>query len=77
MGKHLKELLESIKSPLIKEVRGKGLFMSLELHKEKNMKTKIKVSGKDLSMILLQKGLISKATHESTIRLTPALTIKE
>lgn len=69
LGPVLLAEVAKIKSPLIKEVRGRGLFVGIE------MKSDLKVDGNDLAKILMKKGLVTKATHDSTIRLAPALVI--
>ncbi len=71
MGQLFKEELEDICSPLIKEVRGRGLFVSIELHPDS------KVDGHDLTYKLMENGLLTKATHTYTVRFAPALVINE
>lgn len=56
---------------MIKEVRGKGLFVALEI------KDTAKVDGNDLSKLLFERGLLTKATKSTTLRLAPALTVDE
>ena len=73
LGPIFKSELEKIKSPLIKEVRGRGLFVGLEIKTEEG----ISVTGVHLAKILAKHGLLTKATHDSTVRLTPALVVKE
>ena len=58
-------------SPLIKEVRARGLFCGLEF------KHDLPVDGNDFAKILCKNGLLTKATHDSTVRFTPALVVKE
>ena len=55
----------------IKEVRGKGLLTAFEMHKANHL------DGHAVSVNLLSKGIYAKETHHSTVRLAPALTIKE
>jgi ornithine--oxo-acid transaminase len=69
MGELLLSEISSIDSDLIKEVRGRGLFVGLEL------KPELKVDGNDLAKILCKKGLLTKSTHDYTIRLAPPLVI--
>lgn len=69
MGKHLMSGLKSIKSPLFKEVRGRGLFLGIEI------KDGVGVDGNDFAKVLFKKGLITKATHDMTCRFSPALVI--
>jgi ornithine--oxo-acid transaminase len=71
MGDILQEKLSEIKSPLIKETRGRGLFRAIELTHDS------KVVGDDLTKIFMKNGLLSKASHDYSIRLAPALCIKE
>ena len=57
-----------ISSPIITEVRGKGLWIGIEID------TKI-ISGRELCKRLLTKGILSKETHDSVIRFAPPLVI--
>ena len=65
----LKAELEQIRSPLFKEVRGRGLFVGVEIKAEAH------VDGNHFSKLLMKHGLLTKATHDSTIRLAPPLVI--
>lgn len=71
MGEIFKSELQKINCDLYKEVRGRGLFIGVEL------KHDLKVNGNHFAKILAKHGLLTKATHESTIRLSPALVIQE
>ncbi len=71
MGEIFQEQLEQIKSPLIKETRGRGLFRAIETVPDS------KIKGDDLAYILMKLGLLTKASHDFSIRLAPALIIKE
>ena len=65
LGAYLKERLEGITSPLIREVRGKGLFIGIDLH----------VEARPICERLMAKGILAKETHVNTIRLAPPLTV--
>ena len=69
-GSYLLEELKKISSPVIKQIRGKGLWIGVEID------TKI-INGRNMSERLLSKGILSKETHASTIRFAPPLTIKK
>jgi ornithine--oxo-acid transaminase len=69
MGSTLAYMLYSLNNPLIKEVRGRGLFIGIEFHHD------IPVYSSDILLLLMEKGVASKQTHKYTIRLTPALNI--
>ena len=68
LGDFFKEALINIKSNVIKEVRGKGLWIGVVI--DTNY-----VSGKDLSKLLLKEGILCKETHETVIRFAPPLVI--
>ena len=57
-----------MKSNVITDVRGKGLWIGVEIDPSY-------ISGKELSMLLLKKGILSKETHETVIRFAPPLII--
>ncbi|KZD22450.1 ornithine--oxo-acid transaminase [Tardiphaga robiniae] len=70
VGAHLLDRLSAIKNPIIREVRGRGLFAGVELHR--NM-----VSAGTVISRLLQAGVLTKDTHRNTIRFAPPLIIDE
>lgn len=69
MGEIMQDKLSSIKSPLIKDIRGRGLFRSIEVVHD------ARVDGNDLAHELVDLGLLTKGCHTYTIRLSPALVI--
>ena len=68
MGDYLMAGLSAIKSPYVKEVRGKGLFIGVELHKDAG-------GARRFCEALMGKGLLCKETHENVIRFAPPLII--
>ena len=54
---------------IVKDIRGKGLFWGVEFIPE--------VPAKKVVKALMAKGVLSKDTHESTIRLAPSLLISK
>ena len=54
----------------IKEVRGKGLLTAFEMFDEKHL------DGHKVSVGLMDRGVYAKETHNTTVRLAPALTIE-
>ena len=68
MGDYFKESLLNMNSKIIKEIRGKGLWLGVEIDPEL-------ISGKDLSKMCLEHGILCKETHETTIRFAPPLVI--
>ena len=68
LGRYFKSQLQSIDSSIINEVRGKGLWIGMELNESK-------VNAKDLCLLLLNEGLLCKETHKTVIRFAPPLMI--
>lgn len=70
MGARFLDGLKEIKSPHIKEIRGRGLMIALELYPESS-------GARQFCYKLADKGMLCKETHEDTIRFAPPLVIKE
>ena len=68
VGAHLLDRLSSIESPIIREVRGRGLFAGVELHRDR-------ADARTVAERLLQAGVLTKDTHRNTIRFAPPLII--
>ena len=68
MGDYLMAELAAIDSPLIKDVRGRGLFVGIEI--EPTL-----ASARDVCEALMDRGLLSKETHATVVRLAPPLVI--
>ncbi len=68
MGTHLLAQLRTIRSPLIRDVRGKGLFVGLEVDRER-------ITARDVVDRLLARGILSKDTHGTVVRFAPPLVI--
>lgn len=65
LGEYFKSELQKINHPAIKEVRGRGLFIGVELHE----------SARPFCEALKEKGLLCKETHDAVIRFAPPLVI--
>tara|TARA_B100001027_G_scaffold213386_1_gene184027 strand:+ start:3652 stop:4887 length:1236 start_codon:yes stop_codon:yes gene_type:complete len=70
LGDYFKSKLKSIDNKIIKDVRGKGLWIGMELHESE-------VNAKDLCLMLLNEGLLCKETHKTVIRFAPPLMISK
>jgi len=68
MGEYFLSGLSNIKSPHIKEVRGKGLFIAIDIVPEAG-------GARWYCERLIKHGLLCKETHENTIRFAPPLVI--
>ena len=70
MGEYLIEQLRTIDCPLVQEVRGKGLFVGVEIDPAY-------ASARDVCKALMKRGLLSKETHNTVVRLAPPLIISK
>jgi ornithine--oxo-acid transaminase len=70
MGEYLMGRLRRIESPHIKEVRGKGLLIGVELFPEAG-------GARRFCEALKDEGLLCKETHDNVVRFAPPLTIKK
>ena len=70
MGKYFMDHLEEIPSPHIKEVRGKGLLIGVELKPEAK-------GARRFCESLKTKGILAKETHDNVIRFAPPLIIEK
>jgi ornithine--oxo-acid transaminase len=70
MGARVKAGLQAIAAPGVKEVRGAGLMLAVELHADAGGARRVCETLQDL-------GLLAKETHEHTIRIAPPLILTE
>ena len=65
LGRYFLDRLLTIHSPHVKEIRGKGLWIGIELD----------VAARPYCEALKEEGLLCKETHDCVIRIAPPLTI--
>jgi len=70
VGERLKASLASIRADSVKEVRGRGLMLAVELHPEAG-------GARRVCEALQARGLLAKETHDHTIRIAPPLILTE
>jgi len=68
MGDYFMAALVQLGSPLIKEVRGRGLLIGVEFYPDQ-------VSARKICERLMTRGILSKETHETVVRFAPPLII--
>ena len=68
LGVRMLERLRAIKSPALKDVRGRGLWVGAEIEPAV-------ASARTACERLLDKGVLSKETHRTVVRLAPPLVI--
>lgn len=70
MGTYALQRLRELSSPLVKEVRGKGLLIGIKLQPEA-------VTARRFCETLKDEGILCKETHEMVIRFAPPLIIDQ
>ena len=70
LGDYLIAGLKKIDSPLIRTIRGRGLFVGMEIEASLG-------SARAVCEGLMKRGLLSKETHETVVRLAPPLVIEK
>ena len=65
LGAYLLEKLQALRSPHVKEIRGKGLWIGIELNKP----------ARPFCEALKELGILCKETHDVVIRIAPPLVI--
>lgn len=70
LGRYFLEKLKTLNLPFIKDIRGKGLFIGIEI-------ADAEITARQLCLALLEEGLLSKETHGTVIRLAPPLIITQ
>jgi len=68
MGDYMLKKLRKLDSPMIKDVRGLGLFIGVEIDPALS-------TARDVCESLMHRGILSKETHDTVVRLAPPLTI--
>jgi ornithine--oxo-acid transaminase len=68
LGAHMIERLHAMKSPVLKAVRGRGLWVGAEIDPAF-------ADAREACELLLHNGVLSKETHETVVRLAPPLVI--
>ena len=68
LGEYFMEQLSEIPSPHVKDVRGKGLLIGVELHDRAG-------GARRFCEALQEKGILAKETHDNVIRFAPPLVI--
>jgi ornithine--oxo-acid transaminase len=66
LGAHLHERLGALPAEQVREVRGRGLWAGVELNGK----------ARPVSERLMERGVLAKETHETTLRLAPPLVVE-
>ena len=68
LGDYFLTRLDNISSSLVKEVRGKGLLIGMEVYPER-------IAARRVCEALMEQGILSKETHDTVIRFAPPLVV--
>jgi ornithine--oxo-acid transaminase len=68
LGDHMLTRLRAMRSPALKDVRGRGLWAGAEIDPEI-------ASAREVCEQLMAQGVLSKETHDTVVRLAPPLVI--
>jgi ornithine--oxo-acid transaminase len=63
------ERLRALDSPHVKEVRGKGLMVGVEIKRESG-------AARLYCEALMERGILAKETHEQVVRFAPPLVVE-
>jgi ornithine--oxo-acid transaminase len=66
LGAYFLEKLQTLRSPVIREIRGRGLWIAIELNRD----------ARPYCEALKDEGILCKETHETIIRIAPPLVIE-
>jgi ornithine--oxo-acid transaminase len=70
LGKRLLDQLQTLRSPLVREIRGRGLWVGVDFEPKR-------IRARAVAEALLARGILTKETHETVVRLAPPLVIDE
>ena len=70
VGERLKAGLAAVATPRVKDVRGRGLMIAVELHADAG-------GARRVCEALQGRGLLAKETHDHTIRIAPPLILTD
>ncbi|QQS34822.1 MAG: ornithine--oxo-acid transaminase [Ignavibacteriales bacterium] len=70
LGEYFRDKLKKVASPHVKEIRGKGLFIGVELKPEAK-------GARRFCEALMKDGILCKETHDNVIRFAPPLVIRK
>ncbi|WP_032113791.1 ornithine--oxo-acid transaminase [Candidatus Paracaedibacter symbiosus] len=68
LGNYLMKQLQQIESPIVKKIRGMGLWIGMEIHHDK-------ASARWVCEEMAKLGVLSKETHETVVRFAPPLIV--
>ncbi|KAH9476926.1 ornithine aminotransferase [Psilocybe cubensis] len=74
LGEYFRKAVRDLKSPLVKEVRGRGLLNAVVIDEAKSTRGR---TAWQFCLLLKSRGVLAKPTHVNIIRFAPPLVIEE
>ncbi|KAF4611935.1 hypothetical protein D9613_003896 [Agrocybe pediades] len=74
LGEYFRNAIRDLKSPLVKEVRGRGLLNAVVIDESKSTRGR---TAWQFCLLLKSRGVLAKPTHVNIIRFAPPLIIEE
>jgi ornithine--oxo-acid transaminase len=74
LGEQFRNGVRGLRSPLVKEVRGRGLFNAIVIDENASKRGR---TAWQLCLLLKSRGVLAKPTHVNIIRFSPPLVISE
>ncbi|KAH9957764.1 ornithine-oxo-acid aminotransferase [Russula dissimulans] len=74
LGEQFRSGIRALRSPLVKEVRGRGLFNAIVIDESASSRGR---SAWQFCLLLKSRGILAKPTHVNIIRFSPPLVISE
>ncbi|KDR78255.1 hypothetical protein GALMADRAFT_245341 [Galerina marginata CBS 339.88] len=74
LGEYFRGAIRDLKSPLVKEVRGRGLLNAVVIDETKSKRGR---TAWQFCLLLMSRGVLAKPTHVNIIRFAPPLVIEE
>ncbi|NTW72477.1 MAG: ornithine--oxo-acid transaminase [Eubacteriaceae bacterium] len=68
LGKYFADEIKKLDSPIVKEIRARGLMIGVEIKQEYG-------TARKFCELLMEEGILCKETHDQTLRFTPPLVI--
>ncbi|KAF5329780.1 hypothetical protein D9619_009099 [Psilocybe cf. subviscida] len=77
LGEYFRSSIRALNSPLVKEVRGRGLLNAVVIDEEASRRQGKGRTAWQLCLLLKSRGVLAKPTHVNVIRFAPPLVIEE
>lgn len=77
LGEYFRSSIRALNSPLVKEVRGRGLLNAIVIDEDASKKQGKGRTAWQFCLLLKSRGVLAKPTHVNIVRFAPPLVIEE